>query len=257
MGTINAIVGFGGLILRSIANYRITEALPNNELVAEFAENAGEELIGTLSERIKTKVNKLFSKEPTMQEKLNAIVEDVFRQVNEKHGDKFTGFPDYVEKKNPNIQTKSDMLRHIKIWAKDKPSVSTITQNDMNDFVNEFYQGVSACVDSDDALKAHIATIRSAEGVKLLMAEMEELKRDIANKTVPQRVDIDFNELAVKKLEKTLEKMLDSIKSRGGNRIDIKGDENNVKNVQQIGGNGSNSIAIGGNRNNVEGIWQG
>ena len=255
MEPLTAITGgikFVELILRSIQNYSITEALPNNELAAEFAENAGEELIGTLSERIKTKVNKLFGKEPTMQEKLNAIVESVFNQVNEKHGDKFTGFPDYVEKKNLNIKTKSDMLRHIKIWASGKSSVFTITQNDMNDFVNEFYQGVSACVDSDDALKAHIATIRSAEGIKLLMAEMEELKRDIANMSVQQNIDIDFIELA----EATLKKLLDSIPTRGENRIDIKGDENNVKNVQQIGGNGSNSIAIGGNRNNVEGVLQ-
>jgi len=252
MGTINVIVGFGGLILRSIQNYSITEALPNNELAAEFAENAGEELIGTLSDRIKTKVNKLFSKEPTMQEKLNAIVESVFNQVNEKHGDKFTGFPDYVEKKNLNIKTKSDMLRHIKIWANGKPSVSTITQNDMNDFVNEFYQGVSACIDSDEALKAHIATIRTAEGIKLLMAEMEELKRDIANMSVQQNIDIDFIELA----ETTLKELLDSIPTRGENRIDIKGDENNVKNVQQIGGNGSNTLEIKGNNCRVEDVLQ-
>ena len=145
------------------------------------------------------------------------------------------------------------MLRHIKIWASGKPSVFTITQNDMNDFVNEFYQGVSACVDSDDALKAHIATIRSAEGIKLLMAEMEELKRDIANMSVQQNINIDFIELA----EATLKKLLDSIPTRGENRIDIKGDENNVKNVQQESENGSNSIRIKGNRNNVEGVVQG
>ena len=251
MGTVTAITGgikFVELILKSIANYRITEALPNNELAAEFVGNAGNDLLEALSDRAK----KFFGKEPTMQEKLNAIVEDVFRQVNEKHGDKFTGFPDYVEKKNLNIKTKSEMLTYIKIWAKDKTSVFTITPNEMNDFVNEFYKGVSDRVDSDDALKAHIATIRTAEGVTLLMAEMKELKRDIANMSVPQNVNIDFIEFA----ETTLKKLLDSIPTRDENRIDIKGDENNVKNVQQIGGNGSNTLEIKGNNCRVEDVLQ-
>lgn len=255
MEPVTVLVGgikFVELILISFANYSITEALPNNELAAEFAENAGEELIGTLSERIKTKVNKLFGKEPNMQEKLNAIVESVFNQVNEKHGDKFTDFPAFVEKKNLNIKTKSDMLRYIKIWANDKPSVFTITQNDMNNFVNDFYQGVSARVDRDDTLKAHIATIRTAEGVKLLMAEMEELKRDIANMSVQQNVDIKFIELA----ETTLEKLLDSIETRGENRIDIKGNDSVARDIQQSSGNGSNVIKIKGDRNTIEGVIQ-
>ena len=249
MGTINAIVGFGGLILRSIANYLITEALPNNELAAEFTENAGNDLLEALADRAK----KFCGKEPTMQEKLNAIVESVFNQVNEKHGDKFTDFPAFVAEKNATIKTSSELTDYIYLWMSKRESAATISNDDIRNFVSEFYKEVSARVDSDDTLKAHIATIRSAEGIKLLMAEMEELKRDIANMSVPQNIDIDFIELA----EATLKKLLDSIPTRGENRIDIKGDENNVKNVQQESENGSNSIRIKGNRNNVEGVVQG
>ena len=144
------------------------------------------------------------------------------------------------------------MTTYIRLWLSKRESAATISNDDIRNFVNEFYKGVSDRVDSDDALKAHIATIRTAEGIKMLIAEMEELKRDIANMSVPQNVNIDFIEYA----ETTLKELLDSIPTRGENRIDIKGDENNVKNVQQIGGNGSNTLEIKGNNCRVEDVLQ-
>lgn len=255
MESVTAVIGwikFAELILKSIAHYRITSTLPDDQLATAFAENAGDEFIGTLSERIKNKAIKLFGKEPTMQEKLDAIIESSFNKVNEKYNDKFTAFPDYVEKKNINIKTQSDMLTYIQIWAKDKSSVFTITQDERRNFVKDFYQRVSACIDRDEALKAHIATLRTYEGVKLLMADMEELKCDMANMSVPQNIDTARIELA----EDSLKQLLDAIKQNSMNRIDIDGDDCVARNIQQSSENGSNSISIVGNGNTIEGIVQ-
>ena len=245
-------IKFGELILKSIAHYSITDALSEEQLAADFVENAGDELIETLSEKIKNKVINFFSKEPTMQEKLDTIIVSSFNIVNEKYNDKFTGFPAYVDKKNINIKTQSDMLTYIKIWAKDKSSFFTITQDEMRNFVKDFYQRVSAYIDCDEALKEYIATLRTYDGVKMLMTEMEELKCDIANKSVPKNIDTARIELA----EDSLKQLLAAIKPNCMNHIDIDGNDCVARDIQQNSGNGSNSIRIVGNSNTIEGIVQ-
>ncbi len=255
MGTVTAIVGgikFGELILKSIVHYRITTSYSDSQLAAEFAELAGDGVIDTLSENIRNKVNKLFGKEMTMQEKLETIAEIAFNQVNKKYDDKFTGFPAYLEKTNAVIKTNKDMTVHIRRWILEKESVAEITSDDIRNFVNDFYTEVSARVDRDDALKAHLATLRTDDGVKMLMAEIDELKRNISNNNVPQSVDTARIEFA----EDVLKQLLDAIGQGGENSITIEGNDSVARDIQQSSGNVSNHISIKGDRNTIERVVQ-
>lgn len=243
-----AITHFTAIILRPIIHACITSDQPGSA----FAEDAGGRVIEWISGSLGEKIGKLLGREQTMQEKLNGIIKIVFDDLNEKHDCKFSEFPAYIEEKKPEIKTKDEMIQQIKIWGRNKSSLSRLDNNEIKEFVKEFYQEITSCLDQDDSLNAYFATLKTEEGVNTLLVEIEELKKQLANNPVVSDINPDSITLA----EGNLKEQLATLKAESGNRIENTGEETSFKDIHQKKGTGSNVISNSGKGCTFEGIIQ-
>ncbi len=241
-----AITTLSSIILKPV----ITNYLPKN-----LAEGAGEQVADFLSEQLGEKIGNRFGKEQTMQDKLNNIVQTVFNRLNEKYNYKFSGFLEYCQSNSIDYPTWDDMIKQLKEWRKQKESVTVISDGDIKDFVKEFSAEATSQIEKDDTLNAHLATLRTDTGVKLLLEEFEQLRKQSANYHLPEK-GTHINEEVIKMVEENMKKKLE-------NRAEIEGDGITIgEGITQINTGGSlaapasNVFVVKGNNANIKGVNQ-
>ena len=199
-----------------------------NYLPAPLKGDAGDALTEWLSEHLGEQLGSRFGREQTMQEKLSSIIQCVFDRLNEKYEDKFSEFPAYVKDNGISISNRDDMTAQLKEWRKQKTAVTAISEWDIKDFVNEFFTEVTAQIEQDDTLKAHLATLRTEKCVTLLQEEWQQLKRQLENGASQQITRDDINK-AESKLNELLEKFQEQLKENMQqelkNQAEIEGDD--------------------------------
>ena len=160
-------------------------------LAAEILKKGGESLLGSIEEKVIELLKSKVFLEPTMEEKLEKKLHEVFLSLDENYySKKLSGAWEYLNQNEKSFETEEEMLPVLESWLRTEAGkASGATYDEIKSFAHTFFQHSITELKRDKELEQYFLTTTIDKNTKEILQKLDNVATKDDTDKIRQKLD--------------------------------------------------------------------